>query len=363
MLARTMTKTEKQIIKHRSGLAWNVLLLLPVAVVGALMSADSHYDFTDASFVASCFRSGTLPTWHPGLNLGRPFAALTAACPWYPLHWLWIPFDPARVAPVLLALHLWIAGLGAWRFASPRKSAWLLALSCQVVLLASALWGSPDSVQPATWLPWIVVSLRQVSARKRGSELRAATACALALLAGSLSVGLFVVASGCLLALHSSKQRRASLVVAALFGLLLGGVRLLPSLEAAGLEFHDLATETARAERSRGLPLAFVDAKDSSRAGELTLFRPAPHRVDVQVASSSGGRLVFREPWAPDWKCNVNGEDVAVEVAEHGFRQVRIPTGDSLVRTWYEPWSLRFGTTLTLLTWIYLMRRRTREAA
>ena len=363
MLARTMAKTETQIIKRRSGLAWNVLLLLPIAVVGALLSVGSEYEFRDASFVASCFRGGTLPTWHPDLNLGQPFAALTSACPWYPLHWLWIPFEPARIAPVLLAIHLWIAGLGALRFASPRKSAWLIALSCQVVLLASAFWGSADSVQPATWLPWIVFSLRNVTEQRRGSELRAAMASALAVLAGSLSVGLFVVAAGFLLALQSSRQRRASLVLAVLLGLSLGSVRLLPSLEAARYEFHDLATETARAERSRGLPLAWIDAEDPSRAGELALFRPAPHRVDLQVAGSSGGRIVFREPWTPDWKCNVNGADVDVELAENGFRQVRIPPGDSLVRTWYEPWSLRFGTALTLLTLIYLIRRRTREAA
>ena len=98
--------------------------------------------------------------------------------------------------------------------------------------------------------------------------------------------------------------------------------------------------------------------------GELTIQRPSPTRWDVQVTGSSGGWLVFREAWVPDWKCNINGRDARMERVDHAFRAVRIPPGDSLVRTWYEPWSLRIGTTLTILAFVLAiwserrMRRR-----
>ncbi|MEE8466832.1 MAG: hypothetical protein V3T22_00155, partial [Planctomycetota bacterium] len=83
--------------------------------------------------------------------------------------------------------------------------------------------------------------------------------------------------------------------------------------------------------------------------GQLVVQRPSPTRLDVQVRDSSGGWLVMYDRWYPGWKVTVNGTDAVLRRAQGLVRAVRIPAGDSLVRTKYEPWSLRYGAALSLL--------------
>lgn len=89
--------------------------------------------------------------------------------------------------------------------------------------------------------------------------------------------------------------------------------------------------------------------------GTVTVARPAKNRFDVQVTGSSGGWLVMQEQWFPGWKCNVNGRDAELVRADHTFRAVWIPPGDSLVRTWYEPWSLRIGAAISLMALVFCL--------
>jgi hypothetical protein len=92
-----------------------------------------------------------------------------------------------------------------------------------------------------------------------------------------------------------------------------------------------------------------MGAAEAFSPGTWTLHRLAPHRADVVVEGSSGGWLVFHEAWYPGWKATVNGTDADVWRVDHAFRAVKIPAGDSIVRTKYEPWSLRIGASLSVL--------------
>jgi hypothetical protein len=84
------------------------------------------------------------------------------------------------------------------------------------------------------------------------------------------------------------------------------------------------------------------------RAGEVLVQRPAMDRLDAAVRGSSGGWLVFAEQSVPGWKATVNGEDAEIEPAYGFLRAVAVPPGDSVVRTKYEPTSLRAGASLTI---------------
>jgi uncharacterized membrane protein YfhO len=81
----------------------------------------------------------------------------------------------------------------------------------------------------------------------------------------------------------------------------------------------------------------------------VQVSQPAPDRLDARVTASSGGWLVFQEQWYPGWKATVNGADASVVRVDHVFRAVAVPPGDSIVRTKYEPGSLRIGAAITLL--------------
>jgi len=104
----------------------------------------------------------------------------------------------------------------------------------------------------------------------------------------------------------------------------------------------------------RSLPLPRWREQDFAppTPGELQLTRPAPHRIDVGVRDSEGGWLVVHEGWAPGWKAVVNGEDVEVRRMEHVHFGVPLEAGDSPVRFKYEPWSLRWGALITLLSFL-----------
>lgn len=94
---------------------------------------------------------------------------------------------------------------------------------------------------------------------------------------------------------------------------------------------------------------------DEFAPGEVRVARPAKNRFDVQVTGSSGGWLVMQEQWFPGWKCNVNGRDAELVRADHTFRAVWIPPGDVLVRTWYEPWSLRIGAAISVMALVFCL--------
>lgn len=78
--------------------------------------------------------------------------------------------------------------------------------------------------------------------------------------------------------------------------------------------------------------------------------RPAANRLDVQVTSRDGGWLLMTEQFMPDWKVNLDGVDAELVRANHALRALWVPPGEHLVRTWYEPWSLRYGAALALLS-------------
>jgi len=88
--------------------------------------------------------------------------------------------------------------------------------------------------------------------------------------------------------------------------------------------------------------------------GEQTLYRHTPDRLDVVVRGTGGGWLVLFEAWYPGWKATVDGRDALLERALSAVRALPIPAGDVMVRTKFEPASLRVGASLSALAWLVL---------
>ena len=97
---------------------------------------------------------------------------------------------------------------------------------------------------------------------------------------------------------------------------------------------------------------------------EIQIEHPSASRLDAKVTSTTGGWLLFTEQFVPDWKVNIDGEDAVMLRADHALRALWIPPGEHLVRTWYEPWSLRYGCASMVLACLLLMLLawRTRRA-
>ncbi len=88
---------------------------------------------------------------------------------------------------------------------------------------------------------------------------------------------------------------------------------------------------------------------DDWQSGDLRSARPSPSRMDFSIKHSSGGWLLMDGAASPGWKALVNGKDVPIHTVNDLLRAIRVPPGDSVVRTKYEPWALRFGFLSTLL--------------
>jgi hypothetical protein len=79
---------------------------------------------------------------------------------------------------------------------------------------------------------------------------------------------------------------------------------------------------------------------------EVTDYRP--NRVTVRVTGAVGGFLVLADVWFPGWVCRVGGREVPVYRANHAFRAVAVPPGDSEVVFSFEPRSYSVGRQVSL---------------
>ena len=121
-------------------------------------------------------------------------------------------------------------------------------------------------------------------------------------------------------------------------------------------------TETAR---SQAVLAPGVEARPPVEGAEQATIegigRPARNRLDLRVRGSRGGLLVMHEQFFPGWKATIDGEDAEILRVDHVYRGLWLPEGDLVVRTWYEPRSLRLGFGLTLTSLglaLFLVSRR-----
>jgi hypothetical protein len=150
-------------------------------------------------YANAVLRSGRLPLWNPYLFLGVPFLANPQTAVFYPLHWpfIWLPAAKSLIAA--LALHVWLAGLGAAVYA--RRVAGLrmvAALTTGLIFSLSGYLGAHagqvNQVSAVAWLPWLLwlleESWRGVTARASRPWWRGVNAIALAGLAAAIGLQL-----------------------------------------------------------------------------------------------------------------------------------------------------------------------------
>jgi hypothetical protein len=284
---------------RRDALRWlllAVLLAAGVLIVYApllltnrvLATGDAFAYFTPyRDYANEALRAGRLPLWNPYLFLGVPFLANPQTAIFYPLHWPFVWLPAAQSLEASLALHLWLAGLGAAVYVRRvARLGWLAALAAGLIFSLSGYFGARagqiNQASAAAWLPWLLVLLEASMPRWRLTPdghppghaaprihwlpfAALALAVALQLLAGHTQSS-FINLSGLMLAAlwpgvaalllaactrlrrepvpdlgvaWQAAAGRALLVVAAvLLGFGLAAVQLLPTLELSGLSIR-----------------------------------------------------------------------------------------------------------------------------
>lgn len=147
---------------------WRLLLTNLV-----LASGDAFTYFTPyRDYANAALRGGRLPLWNPYLFLGVPFLANPQTAVLYPLHWPFIWLSTGKSLAASLALHLVIAGLGAYLLA--RRNAglgFLPSLATGLIFSLSGYLGAHagqvNQVSAAAWLPWLLVLLEEATGTYR----------------------------------------------------------------------------------------------------------------------------------------------------------------------------------------------------
>jgi hypothetical protein len=110
--------------------------------------------------------------------------------------------------------------------------------------------------------------------------------------------------------------------------------------------FADFARSTLLAPHG-ALPSAPPPGVDWQSGTIESCTRPSRARLRLSVRGSSGGWLVVHEQHAAGWRARVNGDATPLFRADHVYRALRLPAGDSQVELEYAPPSLALGAWLS----------------
>ncbi|HMA33389.1 MAG TPA: hypothetical protein VKY74_02830, partial [Chloroflexia bacterium] len=191
--------------------------------------------------------AGRFPLWAPGPLGGMPLFASSQPAVLYPLHLLWIVLPIGAGLGLILALKLWLAGLGMWGFLralrlQPAAAAYgALGFMFSGWLVDWLPWENSGLYLLLPWLAWAVEAWCHRGRRPALVALAGLTACAI--LAGHPET-LFIVGLTTILwagGLTASRPWRcwpgigAGLALAGGLGTALGAIQLLPFFEVFGL--------------------------------------------------------------------------------------------------------------------------------
>jgi len=91
-----------------------------------------------------------------------------------------------------------------------------------------------------------------------------------------------------------------------------------------------------------------ANAPFETAQAQVLFYRP--DRIQVKASSPRPGYLFLSENHYPGWKALVDEEPVPILRGNYLFRVIPIPQGDHVVEVVFEPWSIRLGVAVTLLT-------------
>ena len=101
-------------------------------------------------------------------------------------------------------------------------------------------------------------------------------------------------------------------------------------------------------------PSGFLGESDNSSGAAADFIVDEPERVVLRVRAPARGFLHLADQNFPGWRATVNGAPAPILPANHLFRAVEVPVGESTVEFRYQPASVRIGTAITVATLLAL---------
>ena len=273
-----------------------------------------YYSLPNRFQVTEALRRGHLPTWDPYRFGGVPLLASPPAMVLYPPNWILLPLAPESAQEVGRFLHILLAALGAYAFATralatSRVPGVFAGIALALGGFVHAHLGHIEQVGSLAWLPWALLAADQALAAdgwRRALRPVALLAIALALcaLAGHtqyLHMGIALVA-GYSLATARPLSRSLRPLAGIALGLALAAAQLLPawhlsrhSMRAGGLSFA--AAAEVSLPLSKAVTALLPDYFGAVRLGVVELWSWLP----LSVLALAGIALARRDPGRRAW--------------------------------------------------------------
>lgn len=106
--------------------------------------------------------------------------------------------------------------------------------------------------------------------------------------------------------------------------------------------------ETSEAVPDGLSPVEIPETTGEEPSGKVELASGNPQELVFAVEAESGGYFVLSDAWFPEWRADVDGEEVEILRANAAYRAVRVEAGRHEVRFRYEPRSFRVGVAVSL---------------
>ncbi|MCJ7596552.1 MAG: YfhO family protein [Desulfobacterales bacterium] len=104
-------------------------------------------------------------------------------------------------------------------------------------------------------------------------------------------------------------------------------------------------------EKEQDPPQLFQDAfRSSLPIGQVKILSYRPDHITIQTESSEAGFLFLSEVFYPGWKAFIDGQPTRILRGNYLFRVLEVPEGHHEVRLEFDPWTIKAGTGITLLT-------------
>jgi len=250
------------------GLAWAIVVLAlfreallagPDHVIGGNDVAYAYLPWL--RFTVESAQRGIFPLWNPHVFAGTPFAGNPQTGLFYPATWLALWVGPERAFGLSIALHVWIAALGAYgwlrQIGATRAGALFASIAYALSGVPSArIWaGHYGPLLEAAWLPMLLwLATRALQRRSIAWAIVAGAPFGLMILSGhtptfvllALGAGVVLLFEGVLITAKDAESAKNSkpfasfapyavkslglLVVMAVAGVALAAVQILPAL-------------------------------------------------------------------------------------------------------------------------------------
>jgi uncharacterized membrane protein YfhO len=107
----------------------------------------------------------------------------------------------------------------------------------------------------------------------------------------------------------------------------------------------------------------FVGAPSANAQGTAEIVVDRPERLVVRVHAAAPGFLFLADQFFPGWRVTVDARESELLRANHTFRLVEVPAGDSTVEFRYRPRSIAVGALLSVAGVVLCMWLAYRRAA